>query len=640
MEHPRTLSRARVVLSSPFRNTTATACTPQPDGCDRGNRDKDDPLPTVRLPSSMQVALTAATRPRDRVEYALLVAAEAAAWERIEQEAAAKEQLEANAGRSLKMQRACRRLPHMQLAALIIMSSFIAQSPRALLRNMQKWIQEQLEEAKVAVKDVQHSGRAHEQSPRADKQQRMRKQWREQERVALRAKANRTRAPPPTSTSCTSEVVLRREVSSLDRCVANVNYGCAVHPSGLAAMYVKNGCRGTFWCSGNPSGICGIKGKHSLPLHAQVTRLGQTCSCSSNVTLREELNDPWKSEAREAARESANAEREALRVDKVRPGDSEYASRFRNACVPIPSTVMVPPAAHVVQVANGSVMMPIWHWTNAHKMPPPNNTLAGLYWLHMPKAGTALVALIVRYTCPAIMASIYKGKRLYYPDAIFKWWFGHGFVSGAGCSFDWAMRQRCAVNPRFTWMHTALPWDDAHMKRSQFNASSLVVMLRRPIDRLVSAYAYRLHGLAWANNVATHKQRRLIEKVAPSPILFYALHSCGVQARLLSGATSMREDGVLVDTASQAGELRPMACSSARLERGLKILEQVERLNENQVDELCSPGRQVGRTHTDRTRRTHLDSPDFPRRVFPLDVGLAPPRPSYGVTTRSRCWTR
>ena len=374
--------------------------------------------------------------------------------------------------------------------------------------------------------------------------------------------------PPPAPPRCTSTVVLRREVFSLDRCVPNVTFGCATTSSGHAAMFVKGGCRGTFWCNGNPSGICGMKGKRAEPLHGQVAKLGQTCSCSSNVTLRDDLNDQWKWEARERAR----AEREAHRIDEVRPGDSLYASRFRNACVAVPSTSMMPSAittAVVAQVANGSVMMPRWHWTNAHKMPPPNNTLAGLYWLHMPKAGTALVATIVRYACPETLASIYKGKRLLYPDGIFKNWFDNGFVSGAGCSFDWAMRQRCAVNPRFTWYHTALPWDDADMRRSQFNVSALVVMMRRPIDRLVSAYAYRLHGLAWANNYATHRQRRLIEKVAaappirlhspppqpastqpspaqlsaarawstclqvaPSPILFYALHSCGVQARL------------------------------------------------------------------------------------------------------------
>ena len=101
-----------------------------------------------------------------------------------------------------------------------------------------------------------------------------------------------------------------------------------------------------------------------------------------------------------------------------------------------------------------------------------------------------------------------------------------------------------------------------------------VQMLRRPVDRLVSAFAYRLHGLAWANTWFNRRKRALIEKVAPSPILFYALHSCGVQARLLAGATSMVE-GVLLDAPNHTEELRGMACSSARLEEGIAMLKQV-----------------------------------------------------------------
>ena len=67
-----------------------------------------------------------------------------------------------------------------------------------------------------------------------------------------------------------------------------------------------------------------------------------------------------------------------------------------------------------------------------------------------------------------------------------------------------------------------------------------------------------------------------MQNSAASPILFYALHSCGVQARLLAGATSMVE-GVHIDTPEHSDELSGMACSSARLAQGLKMLREVEK---------------------------------------------------------------
>jgi hypothetical protein len=57
------------------------------------------------------------------------------------------------------------------------------------------------------------------------------------------------------------------------------------------------------------------------------------------------------------------------------------------------------------------------------------------------------------------------------------------------------------------------------------NLSSLVLYMRRPTERIVSAFVYRYHGLVWRTDTYSVRIRRLVEETAPSPALFFALRN-------------------------------------------------------------------------------------------------------------------
>lgn len=135
-------------------------------------------------------------------------------------------------------------------------------------------------------------------------------------------------------------------------------------------------------------------------------------------------------------------------------------------------------------------------------------SLSQPYWLHVPKCGQSFKTHLVRWACPL---DIVRNTTLW--------------ASDTRQSADWLLRTMCNVSPRFTQHHLALPRHDY-----AFDPSTLVTMLREPRQRIVSAFAFNLHMLKLNNQV-----RDLIESVALSPILFYALHMCGVQMHLLAG---------------------------------------------------------------------------------------------------------
>ena len=281
---------------------------------------------------------------------------------------------------------------------------------------------------------------------RADETQRaIRKELRALRRAAAGGRLALAGPPPPPL--CSASIKFRRAVAATAECVENKTFGCAVVPGAtVSAMYVEGGCRGTFWCDGHASGICGVKNN---PIR-------QFCPCTPNVTLREDLKDMWRQEARERVR----AEREEFlnlqRIARARPGDREFSGLFRNECTivdssapdsavaylrALPSSAGTPcsyactrtphtiaganliwmpgprPTPMHMQVAHllhppatlNESALPAWHWANAHRKPPPNTSLPKLYWLHMPKAGTALMATIVRYACPDVLADAYAG---------------------------------------------------------------------------------------------------------------------------------------------------------------------------------------------------------------------------------------
>jgi hypothetical protein len=322
----------------------------------------------------------------------------------------------------------------------------------------------------------------------------------------------------------------------------------------------------------------------SMPIDARFAGLDQLLTEYVGYRERAEMNlRAIRKEIRALRRAVAKQQAVGAATGRgSRGGGAAAIAAAKNACVIIDSFApSLPPAVVQMylpsQTADESISK--LHWRNAlEHSPPPRTSIPKLVWLHMPKAGTSFMVTIIQYACPASMQRAYNNGKVWYPEDIYQHWLTKGYVSGAGCTFDWALRTRCDVSPRFTWHHTALPWDSASAKREGVNLSSVVTILRKPLPRLVSGFAYRLHGLAWSQyDKESVERRRLVEKMAPSPILFYALHTCGVQARLLAGATHML-DGKHVDVTDHKEELAPMACSSQRIEKGLEMLREIERL--------------------------------------------------------------
>ena len=158
----------------------------------------------------------------------------------------------------------------------------------------------------------------------------------------------------------------------------------------------------------------------------------------------------------------------------------------RNACITVDSSERALPAwAHpTVDQSTSLSSLSVSHWRNSNSPHgvAPRTSLPKLHWLHMPKAGTSFMVTIIQYSCPTSLKRAYNGAKVWYPEDLYHHWFTKGYVSGAGCTFDWAMRTRCDVSPRFTWHHTALPWDAAGAKSDGVNISSLVTMLRKPVS--------------------------------------------------------------------------------------------------------------------------------------------------------------
>ena len=131
------------------------------------------------------------------------------------------------------------------------------------------------------------------------------------------------------------------------------------------------------------------------------------------------------------------------------------------------------------------------------------------FWMHVPKAGTAFVASVMTAACPRDILI----NRSMFPDQMARLW---------RASFDETLRTRCDVHKTFTWRHVPLPLMPASVRK--------VIILRHPEHRVLSGYLYRMHGLAWKNTKTRTQILSLRE-----PFLFYSVHQCGMQARLLSG---------------------------------------------------------------------------------------------------------
>jgi hypothetical protein len=80
------------------------------------------------------------------------------------------------------------------------------------------------------------------------------------------------------------DVRLRIAVNAFSACVGNATFGCQSPTS----MFVQGGCRGTFVCNGNRTGLCGPpEGGRRMPLHRIV------CACLEDVDERRRANAHW-----------------------------------------------------------------------------------------------------------------------------------------------------------------------------------------------------------------------------------------------------------------------------------------------------------------------------------------------------------
>ena len=78
-------------------------------------------------------------------------------------------------------------------------------------------------------------------------------------------------------------------------CVAGVTFGChAQHAGEQGTMWVRDGCRGLFFCNKAKTGICGygmpdaVGFMDAIPQRAQIN-----CSCAHELAVRNEANKAW-----------------------------------------------------------------------------------------------------------------------------------------------------------------------------------------------------------------------------------------------------------------------------------------------------------------------------------------------------------
>ena len=82
------------------------------------------------------------------------------------------------------------------------------------------------------------------------------------------------------------KISLRVEVKNMAPCTFGKSFGC--YP-GESKMWVSSGCRGTFWCNGQRSGICGFRKFIPQLSNSQLTN----CSCHADPTARDAINAIW-----------------------------------------------------------------------------------------------------------------------------------------------------------------------------------------------------------------------------------------------------------------------------------------------------------------------------------------------------------
>ena len=188
-----------------------------------------------------------------------------------------------------------------------------------------------------------------------------------------------------------------------------------------------------------------------------------------------------------------------------------------------------------------------------------------VHWLHIPKTGTAFLRSIMISMCPQNLNFLLSENRPMFPDAMQTIIARRASTLGKKIGdMDNLLKTYCLVSPNFTWRHAPLTFHPTSRDR-------VITFLRPAEARLRSAYSYRMHGIAW-------KDVRLRTMLLRSerPFLFFKLHQCGLQTRMIAGLsgvapTSTRKGSQMFDVngpsryGSQYG-------SEWQLRRGIGVL--------------------------------------------------------------------
>jgi hypothetical protein len=245
-----------------------------------------------------------------------------------------------------------------------------------------------------------------------------------------------------------------------------------------------------------------------------------------------------------------------------------------------------------------------------------------LYWLHIPKCGTTFLTSLIDVACP----SSWKRWNHGLPVEIFsnlqrketeRARFTACNVAGSGLDpakraspkisarLDLELRAQCQLSPFFTcdsdiglpfnvsqinrgWLQhrewadssgKCSPIPPAHLQQSPFDLSSVVVMVREPLSRLISSFMYSQHDLT-VGNASLVKE---LSQLGPLPqrATFFALHACSMQTRMLAGAVSKRGTKLWDPPAAFEAADAPasLGCTAAGLERGLHMWREQRKRN-------------------------------------------------------------
>ena len=248
------------------------------------------------------------------------------------------------------------------------------------------------------------------------------------------------------------------------------------------------------------------------------------------------------------------------------------------------------------------------------------------YWLHIPKCGSTFLATLVSVACPSALRALYTDAgmlpaRLYrlinnkHPDWDPTCALEHEAVPNHkdAHQLDLVLRAGCAVSPYFTvdsdiglphntsaisrqWL-SGRPWATGAKADGtgggcqhapprplpRFEMASVAVMLRAPFSRLVSGLLYNQLDVTFDDHGLVKELRARLPRDARA--VFYALHACSIQSRLLSGVSSKVEHRLMDALEAWPGGRAPAdGCTDAALARGLGKVRQLWPRNETNED--------------------------------------------------------